>query len=86
MIKEEYLQWRDLEEVSPAIYYEYYLDFRDVSKELLSLEDFEAFFKIFMTEMANGANTLQTARGIRHLNYPVIINKVYAHLNKKFGV
>lgn len=83
MTKEEYIILREEEVVSPLLFFIYYLDHKVLGDPELQYAEFKKHFEKFITNVMTN-NIIQTKLGIRHLNYEVMLQKVYAYLNKKF--
>lgn len=85
MDKETYIKYREQEEIPVLLYYEYYLEHKDVNKPLISIIDFEQAFLNFLTKTLQ-FNIMQTTKGQRHISFEGIYQKICRHYNKKFDL
>lgn len=84
MTKEEYLIYREQEEIPVSLYYAYYLEKRDISKELINIIDFGQYFDIFLAHCQG--KIVMTSAGQRFVGMDNILKKIYTHFNQKFKV
>ena len=83
MTKKEWEEIRDKEELPFSLYYQYYLENKDPKKNLLSIEDFTVAFQNYIYHGQGKA--IQTDKGIRHINFNSMLEKMYKYFNKKFS-
>lgn len=85
MTKEEYLELRTKEEAPLSLFYAYWVDKRPAHYKDMTLEQFEQSFSQFL--FSTQGFIVNTSAGMQKaINYPSMLDNVYAHFNQKFGV